>query len=445
MSKTVKIAVVGGGSYGWTPNLMSDLARSTYLSGSELCLIDTDPGRLEVMEPLGVRYFREKNSKCRIQTTTDLSKGLDGADYVMVCISTGGLKSMAVDLEVPERYGVYQPVGDTVGPGGLSRTLRNVPVFLDLARQVEDRCQPGALMINVTNPLTPLTRVVARETSVPVVGLCHGVGGQVNHLSGLVGGEGPEDVAYVTSGMDHCPWLLEFKVGGRDVGEVLIEMGIDEWLATPLDQVPEDSPFVEEVKNRAGFRLWRDLGYLPGIGDRHLTEFFPHFLKDKETISRYGVKLTTITTRVENLKKARERAEGMASGKVPLRFNPPADNVIGIVEALEGGDRLMESVNAPNIGQVSNLPTGFVVETRCAYDATGIHPLAAGALPSALRAIVEPHLLRQELSIDAALEGDRQKALQALIEDPRIMDIDIARPMLNEMLEGNREHLPRFF
>ena len=444
-TRNVKIALVGGGSYTWTPKLIADLARSDYLSGSDLCLIDLNPAPLKVMERLAQRYFGETDSKCLITTTTDLGTGLDGAGYVMVAITTGGLKAMRVDLEAPERYGIFQPVGDTVGPGGLSRALRNVPVFVDLARQMERRCRPGALMLNVSNPLTPLTRVVNRETSIRAIGLCHGVDHHARHLAALAGAERPEEADYVTAGIDHCPWLLKLKVKGRDAGEVLLEMGMDEWLATPVDRVPKDSPFAEEGGNRAAFRLWRELGHMPGISDRHITEFFPHFLKDRETIARYGIRLTTIRDREQGREAATKRVEEMASGRIPLAFPPTSDNVVGIVEALEGGARLKDSVNAPNIGQVSNLPEGAVVETLCLYDTAGRHPITAGPLPPVLRAIVEPHLVRQELAIDAALEGDRRKALQALIDDPRVLDVDIARPMLEALLEGNRAYLPRFF
>jgi alpha-galactosidase len=300
-------------------------------------------------------------------------------------------------------------------------------------------------MLNVSNPLTPLTRVVNRETSVRAVGLCHGVDHHARHLAALAGAERPEEMDYVTAGIDHCPWLLELKVKGRDAGEVLLEMGVDEWLATPVDRVPKESPFAGEGGNRAALRLWREIGYMPGISDRHITEFFPHFLKDRETIARYGIRLTTIRDREQGREAAMRRVEEMASGEAPLAFPPTSDNVVGIVEALEGGARLKDSVNAPNVGQVSNLPEGAVVETLCVYDTAGRHPITAGPLPPVLRAIVEPHLVRQELVIDAALEGDRKKALQALIDDPRVLDVDIARPMLEALLEGNREYLPRFF
>ena len=444
-SRTVKLAMVGGGSYTWAPKFLADLARSEFLSGSTLCLIDLNPEGLEVIHRLGQRYLRETGSKCRIETTTDLAAGLDGAAYVMVAISTGGLKAMRVDLEVPERHGILQPVGDTIGPGGLARALRNVPVFLDLARRMERHCALDARMLNVSNPLTALTRVVNRETSIQALGLCHGVDHHARHLAGLAGAERPEEADYVTAGIDHCPWLLKLKIHGRDVGETLLEMGVDEWLATPVDKVPPDSPFAKEGGNRAALRLWRELGHMPGISDRHITEFFPHFLKDRETIARYGIRLTTIPDREKGRKETAKRFQAMASGQTPLTFSPTSDNVVGIVEALEGGARLIDSVNAPNVGQVSNLPEGAIVETLCRYDSAGWHPITAGPLPPILKSIVEPHLIRQELTIDAAIEGSRDKALQALLGDPRVLDADIARPMLEELLEGNREVLPAFF
>ena len=169
------MTIVGGGSYQWGPELMADLFGTPALAGMHLVLEDIDPAPLPKMEALAHKLNEAMGAKATIATTTDLHASLDGADFVIVCISTGGFRSMAVDLDVPAAHGITQTVGDTVGPGGINRALRNVPVLVGIGKAMEERC-PDAWLFNITNPMTALTRSVCRETSIKTVGLCHEVG-----------------------------------------------------------------------------------------------------------------------------------------------------------------------------------------------------------------------------------------------------------------------------
>src|SRR5579864_6923298 len=166
-----RICFIGGGSYNWMPKLLGDLALTDTLSGS-VVLHDVNPAALDDIQRYGRKVLQTTGSQFSIETTTDLDRALDGAAFVVVTITTGGLPTMALDLEIPERYGIYQSVGDTVGPGGLARALRNIPVVVGLARAIEHHAA-GAWLLTLTNPMSTLCRAVTRTTSVPTIGLCH--------------------------------------------------------------------------------------------------------------------------------------------------------------------------------------------------------------------------------------------------------------------------------
>ena len=160
----VKIAIIGGGSYGWTFTIVRDLVVTPELEGSTIVLEDIDADAFKITGPLCRKVVRKSGRKFTIETTTSEAAALKGADYVILTISTGGFDTMEHDIGVPLKYGIYQSVGDTVGPGGISRALRNIPVVVDIGRHMEKLC-PAAWMLNYSNPLTTLSRALTRETS----------------------------------------------------------------------------------------------------------------------------------------------------------------------------------------------------------------------------------------------------------------------------------------
>lgn len=437
----IKITLVGGGSYGWGPSVIGNILGNEHLDGCEVLLHDLDGEALEMNFALAERLGEKVGTKTRFARTTDQAAALDGAGYVVVTISTGGLEAMQVDLEVPEKYGILQTVGDTVGPGGASRTLRNVPVFLELARNMEKRCA-DAWMLNCSNPLSALTRVVGKETGIRALGLCHGVRGEVRQFAEFFGAT-LEECAYVNTGVDHCAWLTELRVGGRDVGEMLLEKGVVEWLTLAPEEARRDETFGALYRSRCGLMLWRLLGALPGIGDRHMVEFFPGFLQGEENVEHYGLVRTSIADRKAGRVRARQRLQDWLDGKKEPELVEGSDDVAGWIAALDGGAVVEDNLNAPNSGQIPQLPPGAVVETRGLLDAAGCHPLAS-PMPGPIEGVVRPHVLRQELLVEAAVEGSFDKALAALSSDPLVSRADLARPLLEEMMAGTKKWLPQF-
>ncbi len=210
-----KIAVIGGGSYQWGPKIIQDVALNEELRGGTLVLHDINDEALEVMYQWGTRALDVARADLELEKTQRLEEALRGADFVVLSISTGGLDATALDLEIPARYGVVQTVGDTVGPGGLFRGLQNIPVVVEIARAMEEYCA-DTVLLNLTNPLTVLTRAISKATSIVSVGLCHELFSTLGMLSTMF--EVPEESINVrVAGVNHFIWVTEVAVHGRDV------------------------------------------------------------------------------------------------------------------------------------------------------------------------------------------------------------------------------------
>ena len=437
----LKITLVGGGSLNWTPRVTCNLLSNPFLEGSHVELFDIDADALELTHSLAEKYRELVGSTMTFGQTTDREEAFDGADAVVVTITTGGLGAMRRDLEIPEKYGIYQTVGDTVGPGGLVRVLRNVPVFLNIARAMERRC-PRAWMLNCSNPLCALTRLVTRETSIRALGVCHGVSGSADRYASFFDVE-RSDISYTNTGIDHCAWFTHFVVDGRAALGRLVEKGLERWLALPPDEAERDPIFGDLYLNRCGLGLGSRLGALPAIADRHLVEFVPGYITGLENVQRFGLVRTTVEERQQRAEEARVRTKRLLSGEEKLALLRGGDDIAGWVAALYGGPPKEDNVSAPNVGQIPQLPSGAIVETRGILDAAGCHPLVS-PMPKQIEAMVRPHALREELIVDAALDGDFAKALAAMTTDPLVGSGEIARPMLEEMIAANKEWLPRF-
>ena len=440
MAKT-RICFVGGGSYNWMPKLLGDLALTRDLEGS-IVLHDLNPSALEDIQRYGRKAVSKAGTNFSIETTTDLERSLEGAEFVVVTITTGGLDTMAADLGIPEKYGIYQSVGDTVGPGGLSRALRNVPVMAGIARAMERQC-PNAWLLNLTNPLTVLTRVVGLTAPrLKAMGLCHelfGVrGGLMRMFDATV-----DDFEMRVAGVNHLIWLLDMTVRGQDGLQMVRDFVAD---GRPLP-IPDarggwHEPFVDRWKLK--LELFNVYGALPAAGDRHLAEFFSYFLTEATGKGEdYGVLLTTIADRQQQVAAARKDVQAAIQGELPA-LSRSSEATADIVSAVANGRSVRTIVNLPNTGQIDALPRGAVVETLAEITSAGAQPLTVGAVPPGVLSTLQPHVTNQEMIARAALEGDRSLALQALVNDPLVPNLQIARKLLDELLEAHAAYLPQF-
>lgn len=429
----MKVTFIGGGSYSWGPTLLGDLALSETLAG-QVCLMDINPIAGERLARLGQRYMTERNRPVEVVYTPSLAAALDGADYVLLSITTGGLDAMRGDLEIPQRYGIHQAVGDTVGPGGIARALRNIPVILTIAGEMERRCA-RAWLINVTNPMTALCRAVTKSTKVRAIGLCHELHSVERRAQALLGTKSRPE--WKVAGINHLPWIVGLSA------DTLADFSA-RMRRVPAPSTREDDPFQDN------FRVKMDLldlyGTFPAAGDRHVAEFFPAYLSDPTAArERYGVRLTTIPDRESNQARSVEAVMRRLDGRDSVALRRSSEQAVPVIESLTGAGQGTFVVNVPNQGQIRGLPDDVVVECMATIDGSGIHPIEAPALSTAVLAWLHTHVAAQELVVEAALEHRLDKALQALLLDPlshRLRTAD-ARDLLRDLVANNDRFAPR--
>jgi alpha-galactosidase len=430
----VRITIIGGGSYQWAPKLLVDFANTPLLHDAEIVLQDIDATPLPRMVELVDHIAEVRGIGMTASGTTDQREALEGADYVVVNLSTGGFASMRHDLEVPARYGVMQSVGDSVGPGGIVRSLRNIPVFLEIAENMEELC-PDAWLFNLTNPMTAICRAVTRETSVKTVGLCHEITGMQFALSQLLDASFM-DITPTVAGVNHLPFITALDVAGHDGLERLHEV---------LDG---RDPAKEELlgQHRVKLELFSRFGVLPGAGDRHVVEFFPGFLtEDSEWGQRWGVHLTTIEERELDQAYHIRQFEEML-GRDTVSEWPSGEMVAPVIQCFELDQTGWFPLNIPNDGQVADLPDDVTVESMCVADGKGVRGRDEVRLPPAMAECLRRVSASQELTVEAAVTGNRDTVFEAMLLDPLAgrIDYDQLGQMTDEMLAATKAWLPQF-
>jgi alpha-galactosidase/6-phospho-beta-glucosidase family protein len=429
-----RITIIGGGSYQWAPKLLVDFANTPLLHDAEIVLEDVDPAPLPRMVELVEHIADVRGIGMTATSTTDQRRALEGADYVVVNISTGGFDSMRHDLTVPARHGVVQSVGDSVGPGGINRALRNIPVFLELARDMENVC-PDAWLFNLTNPMTTICRAVTRETSVKTLGLCHEITGAQFALSQLLDANFFE-ISPTVAGVNHLPFITALDVGGTDGLERLREV---------LDAAdPEKADLVRQ--HRVKFELFSRFGVLPGAGDRHVVEFFSGFLTEESGWGdRWGVHLTTIEERELGQAHHIRQFEEMLTAPAVSEW-PSGEMVAPVITCFELDQPGWFPLNIPNDGHVADLPPDVVVEGMCVADGDGVRGRDEVRLPPAMAETLHRVSASQELTVEAAVRGSRDKVVEAMLVDPLAgrIDFDELGAMTDELLDATRRWLPQF-
>ena len=441
----MKIVIIGAGSTVFTPGLIADLTGSTLFADATVALVDINPRSAETMARYAERVARERGVGLRVEYATDRREVLSGAEFVTVTIAVGGARAWEQDVRIPETHGVYQTVGDSVGPGGVFRALRHVPELVAIAKDMEELC-PDAWLFNYTNPLTALVRAVHKSSSIKAAGLCHGVlhtREAIAHDLGLA----PADLSLTAAGLNHLAWVLDLRHDGQDVYPRFRKL-VRGWLAAPPPA--SDDPY--EGFQEVSARLMEIYGYYPTPGDRHVAEFFPFFLQETGDGLDYdlqsGLDMTNaiLASRDERWDRIADQAEGRSELDRDLfDESREGERVVAIVEAIVTGRPLYElAVNVRNDGLIPNLPPEAVVEVPGVVDGRGVHGIAVGPLPEGIAGILAARARQQELTVDAALTGDRALALQALLADPLVPSVETAEAMLDEALETHAAYLPGF-
>ncbi len=458
-----KITVIGAGSASFGENTLSALLRSKKLRGSTLALVDRNPASLDIVKRLAERLNREWDAGFTISGHTHHAEALPGSDFVVSAIEVGPREELwKSDFEIPLKYGVRQPYAENGGPGGFAHAARNVGPVLEIAREMEKAC-PAAWFINFTNPMVRICDLINRYTKIKVVGLCHQL--MIGYvfigmmLGSDLGFEVPEDISGMHSniqehaarervlrhilplvdiraaGTNHFSWILSIR--RRDTGEDLYPLFRQRWEAYD----PKFEPLTR--------RVYDAFGLFPVPGDTHLCEYLP-WVSDPQTKpwDKYNIHLYDWDTFAAMRDFSLGRLESMADGVMPIDglLDTDSEGALEMIENIaRAGNHYHMAANLPNVGQIPNLPGNAIVETPVMVDGDGIHPVHVGPLPEPVAELCRRELFTAQLCIDAAVEGDRQKALQCLLLDPVITDIETAKLVLDDYLTAYKAHLPQFW
>jgi alpha-galactosidase len=454
-----RITIVGGGSYHWAPRLLADFANTPSLNDAEVVVHDLDEERMKRMEELGREVARRRGIGLDVRSEAERRLALTGADFVVTAFSVGGFDSMQHDIEIPQRHGIRQPIGDSVGPGGIMRALRSVPVILDIARDIE-AVAPDAWLLNVTNPLTALCRSVTRETAVKTVGLCNEWIGTTFILS-LLFDCGMHDIDPVLGGVNHFPLATSMTVKGDDGFEMLRSMLADPedvadegiWMDPPegmhWQKVTPGSRWTKLdviANNRVRFELFHRFGVLTGSGEHHAVEFMPGFVHPTNNHGRdwrvhhYGMPghRADAESDVAHYEAMREAAD--------VTRMPSGELVAPLLDAMVTGKSRSLPVNLPNDGNVTNVPDRSVVEIIGVADEKGVRGRDHTTVPGVMGEYLRRINVAQEWTVEAALTGDRTLVLEAMLADPlgsQLAYEDVVA-MTEEMLEATARWLPQF-
>lgn len=485
-----KITFLGAGSTVFAKNVLGDALLQPSLRDATIALYDIDATRLDDSKRMIDALNRNENEGRATITAhlgaEDREGALRDARYVVNAIQVGGYEPCTVtDFEVPKKFGLRQTIGDTIGIGGLFRTLRTLPVLLDIAREMERVC-PDAWLLNYTNPMCAVTAGLLTGSSVRVVGLCHSVQTCVPMLLSTLGLDEQyraEDVDWGIAGINHQSWLLRASHAGRDlypeikstardlVGRVRAR-GAGAWARSVLEkcQMPPDEPCyahsfwakrgarkgwisAEEARDVAvacdlvRLELLDRFGFYLTESSEHTAEYTPWFIKSgrPELIEQYNIPLDEYPSRCRHQISAWEKQRAELAEDPSLRHTPSHEFGAYIMNAMETGEAYEAAGNVMNDGWITNLPTKACVEVPCRIDARGVHPTIVGDLPEPCAALNRTNIGTQILAVEAVLQGRRDHVYQAALLDPHTaaeLSVDETVALCDDLIEAHGDWLP---
>ena len=457
------ITVIGAGSASFGENTLSALLRSKKLQGSTLRLVDRNAQSLDIVHRLANRLNKEWDSRFTITAHTTHKDALEGTNFVVSAIEVGPREELwKSDFEIPIKYGVRQPYAENGGPGGFIHAARNVNPVLEIVRDMEQAC-PDAWFINFTNPMVRICDLVNRHSKIKAVGLCHqiyiGYGMVGVALANDLGIQVPDGLEGMhadvmqhplqhmvmdqtvplvdirAAGTNHFSWIL--SIHDKRTGEDLYPLFRKRFFEL-------DKKFEPLTR-----RVFHDFGLFPVPGDTHLCEYLP-WMSDPITKpwETFNIRLYDWELMAGLRDFSLDRLNEMANGSLAIDSLLETDSE-GALEMIENisfaGNHYHLAANLPNVGQIANLPLGAIVETPVHVNGAGIYPVHVGSLPEPIAELCRRELMVAQLGIDAAVEGNYEKALQCLLLDPVIADMEIAKKILDDYLNTYRGHLPQFY
>jgi len=430
-----KITFLGAGSSVFAKNLLGDCMTVPALQDFEIALFDIDHDRLKDSEKMLKNVKRNLGSTVEINSYTNRKDALRNAKYVINAIQVGGYEpSTVIDFEIPKKYGLRQTIADTVGIGGIFRSLRTIPVMMDFAKDMEEVC-PDAWFLNYTNPMAALTGSMLRYTNIKTVGLCHSVQGCAHGL--LESLDMPTDnVQWKIAGINHVAWLLEVTRNGEDLYPEIKRRAKEKQKTKHDDMVR--------------FELMLKFGYYVTESSEHNAEYHPYFIKSNypELIDRFNIPLDEYPRRcVKQISDWENMRDDLVNDN-DLTHERTHEYGSYIIEAMETDIPFKIGGNVLNTGHlISNLPENASVEVPCFVDASGVTPTHVGDLPEQLAALDRTNINTQLLTIKAAMTGKKEHIYQAAMLDPHTaaeLSMDDIVAMCDELIEAHGDWLPEF-
>jgi alpha-galactosidase len=448
MARPIKITMLGAGS-GFTPRLVTDVISIPGNAGGTIALVDIDGERLRTMHKLIEKLFSERGAtNWNVVASKDRTEMLPGSHYIVNCIEVSGLECVRHDNDIPARYGVDQCIGDTIGPGGLFKALRTIPVWLEVLKDAERYC-PAALVLNYTNPMNMMCLAAGRTSSMSVVGLCHSVQGTGHLLAKRAGVPYPE-MEWECAGINHLAWFTKLRHNGKDLYPLLKRKAQQDLAGKPSD--PKDLDIVRKD-------MMLHFGAFITESSGHLSEYLPYYRKRKDALKRYGrpgydgesgFYANNWPTWRANADKLRMK---MLSGEEKMDWERSWEYASWIIEAREKDSpfrihgNVMNTTSSQLGSLITNLPTNGCVEVATFVDANGLNPSRYGALPPQMAALCASNMAVFDLGATAAIERSKEAAIYALQLDPltsaTCTPAEI-QAMTLELFAAEKKYLPKF-
>jgi len=436
IQRPLKVVFMGAGS-AFFKNLFIDVMNMKGAEEGEMILVDIDKQRLELAKQLAGKILRKMGGKWKIKATTQRRHALKDADYIINCIEVSGTKCVRHDNDIPLKYGVDQCIGDTIGPGGLFKALRTVPVFLNVLKDIEELC-PEAWLLNYTNPMSIMCLAARKASPVNVIGLCHGVQGTSHSLANYTGVPYSE-LKWECAGVNHLAWFTKLEHKGKDLYPELKK------------KARKDRELWE--KDPVRFDVMEHFGYFITESSGHDSEYLPYYRKRPDLIKKYcrarylGESSFYANNwpqwRIDNDEMRRKYIEG----KEEITLGRTWEYASYIIEAMETNNPFVANVTVPNTGLISNLPQNGVVEVACVFNRNGVQPTHFGALPPQCAALCASNMGMFELAANACIEKSKEAAIHSLMLDPltaAVCSPAEIKKMTLELFEAEKEFLPGF-
>lgn len=424
-----RIAMIGAGSVVFAKQLMMDILSTPELSDATIALMDIQPIRVKTAVAMVEAVAKATGAKAKVEGYLDRREALKGADYVINAIQVGGHEATLLDFEIPKKYGLKQTIADTLGVGGVFRSLRTIPVLMEICRDMEAVC-PDAVLLNYTNPMAMLMSSVFKAfPGMQAVGLCHSVQGTSKRLARFIGADFA-DVTYKCAGINHMAFFLEYKVKGQDAYPRL-------WEALKNPEI--------FAQDRVRFEVMRRLGYFITESSEHLSEYVPWFIKRESEIERFQIPIDEYVRRSErNLGTFDATRKALEAGE-PIQVKQSHEYAAYIIKAMETNQDWSFHGNVNNNGLIGNLPADCCVEVPILVNGAGLQPVKIGNLPVECAAMNRTNINVQQLTVEAALTGNRDNVYHAVMLDPHtaaVLTLDEIFRMTDELIEAHGSALP---